>query len=307
MPSRSLRSTSSSIVPTWWRRSRWTVGSSRTRTGVAWATARASSTSCRSPSDSSRASRPSRCPTPTRSIAAAIAARSAGRAPRNGSSCGSRPRATTSSTRVANGSVACCGHDGQPPGDRVRDRARSIGVAAERRPAGGRPDEPGDDAQQRRLAGAVRPDQRDPLARRDVEVDAADDRPGRGTSTRDVAQLDHSSYPVRDRRSRNRKNGAPMTAVTTPTGISPSSRAARSAKASSAAPPSADSGRTSRAFGPTMQPHDVRARRARRTRSARSPRRPPPSRATPGRAGSPARAGRRRRGGPPPPRRAAAR
>ena len=30
--------------------------------------------------------------------------------------------------------------------------------------------------------------------------------------------LDHSSYPSRARRSRRRKNGAPMTAVTTPTG-----------------------------------------------------------------------------------------
>ena len=134
VPSRSLRSTSSSIVPTWWRRSRWTVGSSRTRTGAAWATARASSTSCRSPSDSSRASRPSRCPTPTRSIAAAMAARSAGRAPRNGSSCGSRPSATTSSTRVANGSVACCGHDRHPPRDRAAGRAGRR-RAAERRPA----------------------------------------------------------------------------------------------------------------------------------------------------------------------------
>ena len=49
-----------------------------------------------------------------------------------------------------------------------------------------------------------------------------------------------------------------MTAVTTPTGISPSSRAARSANARSAAPPSAESGRTTRAFGPTIEPDDVR-------------------------------------------------
>ncbi len=42
-----------------------------------------------------------------------------------------------------------------------------------------------------------------------------------------------------------------MTAVTTPTGIPPASRATRSAAASRLAPISADSGRTRRAFGPT--------------------------------------------------------
>ena len=41
VPSRSLRSTSSSIVSTWWRRSRWTVGSSRSISGAACATATA--------------------------------------------------------------------------------------------------------------------------------------------------------------------------------------------------------------------------------------------------------------------------
>ena len=69
---------------------------------------------------------------------------------------------------------------------------------------------------------------------------------------RDAVEPDHSSYPVRVRRSRARKNGAPMTAVTTPTGISPSRRAARSAPTIRLAPRSAASGRTSRAFGPTM-------------------------------------------------------
>ena len=163
VPSRSLRSTSSSITSTWWRRSRWTVGSSRTRIGAAWATAMASRTSCRSPSDSSRASRPSRWPTPTRSIAAATAARSAGRTPRIGSSWGSRPSATTSSTRVANGRLAS-------PGTTARRRATSrrsspsTGSPASAHAPGHRPQQPGRDRQQGRLAGAVRADERDPLA-----------------------------------------------------------------------------------------------------------------------------------------------
>ena len=70
VPSRSLRSTSSSMTSTWWRMSRWAVGSSSTRIGAAWARAIAMKTSWRSPIDSSRASRWRRWPTPTRSIAA---------------------------------------------------------------------------------------------------------------------------------------------------------------------------------------------------------------------------------------------
>ena len=53
------------MTSTWWRRSRWTVGSSRITTSAAWATASATSTSWRSPSDSSRTSRPTSSPSPT--------------------------------------------------------------------------------------------------------------------------------------------------------------------------------------------------------------------------------------------------
>ena len=60
VPSRSLRSTSSSMTSTWCRMSRWAVGSSRIRIGAVCATATATKTSCRSPSDSARASRPRR-------------------------------------------------------------------------------------------------------------------------------------------------------------------------------------------------------------------------------------------------------
>ena len=69
VPSRPLSSTSSCMTSTWWRMSRWAVGSSRTRIGAAWATATAMNTSCRSPIDSSRTSRPRRAAMPTRSMA----------------------------------------------------------------------------------------------------------------------------------------------------------------------------------------------------------------------------------------------
>ena len=76
VPSRSFSPTRSSMTSTWWRMSRWAVGSSRTRIDAVWATATARNTSCRSPSDSSRASRRRRWLAPTRSIAASIAATS---------------------------------------------------------------------------------------------------------------------------------------------------------------------------------------------------------------------------------------
>ena len=61
------------------------------------------------------------------------------------------------------------------------------------------------------------------------------------------------SYPERVRASRIRKNGAPMSAMTTPTGTSPTSRARRSAADRSTAPKSADSGTSRRAVGPTSR------------------------------------------------------
>ena len=192
VPSRSLRSRSSSIASTWWRRSRWTVGSSSSMTGAACATARASSTSWRSPSESSRASRPMRCPTPTRSIAAATAARSAGRGPRSGASCGSRPSATTSSTRIANGSATCCGT--------TASRRATCGPLqlGDRRPAeldppGRRPQRPREHAQERRLAGAVRAHEGDPLAIGDRERDVAQDRPPAGLDRHAVGMQEPST------------------------------------------------------------------------------------------------------------------
>ena len=88
------------------------------------------------------------------------------------------------------------------------------------------------DAQQRRLAGTVRPDERDAFARLDREVDGVEDRGapiGGVDAASSAGSSAHSSYPTRTRRRTMRKNGAPMMAVTTPTGMSPASRAARSA------------------------------------------------------------------------------
>ena len=68
----------------------------------------------------------------------------------------------------------------------------------------------------------------------------------------------HSSYPVRARRRRTRKNGAPMIAVITPTGTPPNIRATRSAIARKLAPNSIEIGSTRRAFGPDEQADDVR-------------------------------------------------
>ena len=71
------------------------------------------------------------------------------------------------------------------------------------------------------------------------------------------AAVRHSSYPERVRCSRNRKNGAPSSAITTPTGTSPRSRATRSAADTSAAPTTAEIGRTRFAAGPDQQTDDV--------------------------------------------------
>ena len=137
-------------------------------------------------------------------------------------------------------------HDSQPPGDLAPIEGGN-GVAVEPGLPGARWEGAGDDPQERGLARAVRPYEGQPLAGSDDEVDAGHDLaiavgdadaleldrgPLRGTvlgcgpAGRDG---DHSSYPVLARRSRTRKNGAPMTAVTTPTGISPRIRATRSA------------------------------------------------------------------------------
>ncbi len=283
MPSRSLRSARSSIASTWWRRSRWTVGSSRTRTGAAWATAMASRTSWRSPSESSRASRPRRCPTPTRSIAAATAARSAGRRPRSGCSWGSRPSATTSSTRVENGSEAAGAR--RPAAARRRaGRARRSAAAEPDRtvPEVGR-SEPGE----RRAAGVDLPAPFGPRSatrspRPIDEVDAAQDRPvdgrrprrrsARRSGPRTASQLVARARPAQqgeeERRPDDRGHDPDRDVAEQP-------RHEVGGRPGGLAPRSAESGRTRRAFGPDDQPDDVRRDEPDEADQA-ADRRPPP-------------------------------
>ena len=61
--------------------------------------------SCRSPALRVRTSRPCRCAAPTRSMAALARSRSCALGPAGPRPCGMRPSATSSSTRVANGSA----------------------------------------------------------------------------------------------------------------------------------------------------------------------------------------------------------
>ena len=165
VPSRSLRSRSSSIASTWWRRSRWTVGSSSSSTGAACATARASSTSWRSPSDSSRASRPRGARgRPARSPPRPPPGPT-GRAPRSGASCGSRPRRDDLLDPHRERQRRLLRARRRAAGRSAAARARAIGVPpSSTRPAVGS-QRAREHAQQRRLAGAVRADERDPLAR----------------------------------------------------------------------------------------------------------------------------------------------
>ena len=88
-----------------------------------------------------------------------------------------------------------------PPGAR---RGRSVAARRRTRPAS--------EPQQRRLAGAVRADDRHPLAVGDREVDAAQDSAGRRASTRAPAELDHRLRRPQDedeeRRAEERRDDA---------------------------------------------------------------------------------------------------
>src|SRR5262249_60812974 len=100
--------------------------------------------------------------------------------------------------------------------------------------------EAGEDAQQRGLAGAVRPDQAHDLAGVEREIDRLQHASG-AVADRDAARVEaHQSSP-RSRQIRSNRNGAPISAVTTPSlssGRVGMSRTAMSAASSSTAPPS---------------------------------------------------------------------
>ena len=110
------------------------------------------------------------------------------------------------------GTTASCWASSRRRSDRV-GRSWIATIAVELDQAGDRP-------KQRRLAGAVRPDQRDPLALGDLEVDVVDD---------DLAAEPHGHAadvdgahraPPREVRRTIAKNGAPTNAVTMPIGSS---------------------------------------------------------------------------------------
>ena len=104
-------------------------------------------------------------------------------------------------------------------------------------------DEPRDGAKERRLAGAVRADEPEPLAVRDDGVDAVHDRLA-AELDRHRAQVDHAAPPRVVRRT-SAKNGAPKNAVTTPSGISAGASAVRamtSASTRKPAPTTTESG-----------------------------------------------------------------
>ena len=101
-------------------------------------------------------------------------------------------------------------------------------------------DEPGDRPQERRLARAVRADQRHPLARLDRELDAVDDVAA-AELDRDAVQLERAhARPPRVVRSTIAKNGAPKNAVTTPIGISAGASAVRAITSARTRKPGAD-------------------------------------------------------------------
>ena len=162
---------------------------------------------------------------PTRSIAASTAARSVGRRPVSGGSCGSRPSADDLLDRHRERQLGELrddrdrARDGAPV-ERARSarrRARPCRTAGRRTPVSARssvdlpaPFGPTSATRSPRASGQVAPATIAPLA--------VGDRDGRGGQDR---RGGHSSYPERVRVSRNRKNGAPSSAITTPTGMSP--------------------------------------------------------------------------------------
>src|SRR5919197_1121656 len=107
-------------------------------------------------------------------------------------------------------------------------------------------DEAGDRPEQRRLAGAVRADDADPLAVRDGGAHAVEDERAPEANA-DVVQDDHPN--LRLVRMTTAKNGAPQKAVTTPIGSSAGDSAVRATtSASTRKPPptTIDSGTSTR-------------------------------------------------------------
>ena len=134
--------------------------------------------------------------------------------------CGVRPSRTYSSTRIPGGRSGACGTNASRRATLAPRRARDDLVAVERDRARRSATSPRDRAQERALAGAVRPDQRDPLARRDRRrvTPSSDGAPPSSTEQRVERERRHEKLLLV--RSTIAKNGAPKNAVTTPIGSS---------------------------------------------------------------------------------------
>jgi len=101
-------------------------------------------------------------------------------------------------------------------GDAARARRRLRDVAAvEPDGAAVRPDEPGDQVEQRRFAGAVRSDDAQRLARCDVEADAVDSLQRAERSGQIVEPQDHAAQPAVRARFGKMKAGFPKTPCST--------------------------------------------------------------------------------------------
>ena len=244
-PSCCRNSSTSSSTCCWWPMSSALVGSSRSRIGAPCASARAMTARWSSPPERDPSSRPANGSSSSRAIARAAAARSSAPSRASTGRWGVRPRSTYSATVIA------CGHDRRLRDERDELRRLAASELAQRPP--GEPhlavgaQDPGERAQHRRLAGAVRPEQRQPLAPFDRERDTVDDPGARGLD-RDVGGADHGPT-VRVVRSTSAKNGAPTKAVTTPIGSSAGASAVRattSASTRNAAPTAIDSGTITR-------------------------------------------------------------
>src|SRR5205814_10642586 len=112
-------------------------------------------------------------------------------------------------------------------GGRPAGQAADVDATEGHRP-GGRPDEAGEGAQQRRLPRPVRTDERDEPAGLDGEVDAAKDRAraiARGEGPRD--ERGHATSRRRARTRSRRKDGAPSSPVRKPSGRYSGATAAR--------------------------------------------------------------------------------
>ena len=138
------------------------------------------------------------------------------------------------------------GNEGEPPCHLpARERRDLVAVERDRAVVA---QEPGARAEERALPGAVRADQRDPLAGRDLRADAVE-HPGRPELDRERVEDDRGHRNVLLERSTTAKNGAPKKAVTTPIGSSAGEtivRAITSQSTRNPPPRSSESGSTIR-------------------------------------------------------------